>query len=54
MWVGGGAGFLLWSGLILADWMRAEEAEAVLVDARLDREERLREALVRRDSSEAR
>ncbi|MGO9208323.1 MAG: cytochrome c oxidase assembly protein [Candidatus Limnocylindrales bacterium] len=54
MWVGGGAGFLLWSGLILADWMRAEEAEAVLVDARLDREERLREALARRDSSEAR
>ena len=54
MWVGGGAGFLLWSGLILADWMRAEEAEAVLVDARLDREERLREAIARRDSSEAR
>ncbi|HXQ96060.1 MAG TPA: cytochrome c oxidase assembly protein [Candidatus Acidoferrales bacterium] len=44
MWVGGGASFLLWGGLVFADWMRAEEAEGVLVDARLDREQRRREA----------
>jgi putative copper resistance protein D len=42
MWVGGDMAFLL--GLILAVWvwMRAEEREAVRVDARLDREATLR------------
>ncbi len=43
MWVGGGLAFLLWSGLVFADWLRAEEAENARVDARLDREQRRRE-----------
>ena len=38
MWVGGDLVFLVGVVLAVWTWMRAEEAEAVRVDARLDRE----------------
>ena len=45
MWIAGDVGFLIFTLIVLADWMRAERAATARLDARLDREQRLREAL---------
>ncbi len=48
MWVFGSLGFLVFTLVVIRDWIAAERAEAARVDARLDRQERERRAAATR------
>lgn len=45
MWISGDVGFLVLTLVVVRNWMNAQRAEAARIDARLDREERRRQAL---------